>query len=628
MKHTILLAAALLLAACSEQSVNTASMPAPVTSVETAQSADTEANETQLSAAETNRINAWFEEKNEERLQFSPIELSTLGRKDLYDQIDDLSVQAAQEQLDWFASTVEELQSSFDYDALDFEAKTSYDLWVYQYEQARDNFDFNVQEYVFEQMSGVHAQLPVILMNYHSVESLSEMEAYISRIEGVSRALGQQLEWAQDNAERGVRPPRYAYEFVMEASRGLITGLPFDDSEDDSALWNDAKTKIENLVSAGEIDEAAAEDLRTRAQAALENAFQPAYESLISWLETDINNAPPEPVGVSALPNGTAFYNQMLRSYTTTDLTAAEIHQIGLDEVERLRADMEAIKEQVGFEGDMAEFFQFVSTDERFFYSNDDEGRQRFLNESTEYIENMKALLPDYFGILPKADLVVKRVEAFREQDGAAAHYFASSPDGSVPGVYYIHLSDMNANPITELEAVAYHEGLPGHHMQIAIARELESVPAFRSQAGFTAYTEGWALYTEVLAKEMGGYQDPYSDFGRLVSEMWRAVRLVVDTGIHAMGWSEQQAVDFFANNVSTPLPSIVSEVRRYTVLPGQATSYKIGMLKILELRERAQEQLGDKFDIRDFHDVVLSGGSLPLAILERRVDNYISMTL
>ncbi len=628
MKHSILTLAALLLAACSEPAVDTAAMSSSLDSSDTAQSAETESGTTEPSVAESNRINTWFEEKNEERLQFSPIELSTLGRKDLYDQIDDLSVEATQEQLDWFASTVEELQSSFDYDALDFEAKTSYDLWVYQYEQARDNFDFNVQEYVFEQMSGVHAQLPVILMNYHSVESLSEMEAYISRIEGVGRALGQQLEWAQDNAERGVRPPRYAYEFVMEASLGLITGLPFDDSEDDSALWNDAKTKIESLVSAGEIDDAVAEDLRTRAQAALENAFQPAYESLISWLETDINNAPPEPVGVSALPNGTAFYNQMLRSYTTTDLTAAEIHQIGLDEVERLRADMEAIKEQVGFEGDMSEFFQFVSTDERFFYSNDDEGRQRFLDESTEYIENMKALLPEYFGILPKADLVVKRVEAFREQDGAAAHYFASSPDGSVPGVYYIHLSDMNANPITELEAVAYHEGLPGHHMQIAIARELESVPAFRSQAGFTAYTEGWALYTEVLAKEMGGYQDPYSDFGRLVSEMWRAVRLVVDTGIHAMGWSEQQAVDFFANNVSTPLPSIVSEVRRYTVLPGQATSYKIGMLKILELRERAQEQLGDKFDIRDFHDVVLSGGSLPLAILERRVDNYINMTL
>lgn len=195
-------------------------------------------------------------------------------------------------------------------------------------------------------------------------------------------------------------------------------------------------------------------------------------------------------------------------------------------------------------------------------------------------------------------------------------------------GTYYVHLSDMTANPVTELEAVAYHEGLPGHHMQIAIARELESVPAFRSQTGFSAYSEGWAPYTELLAKEMGGYQDPYSDFGRLVSEMWLGVRLVVDTGIHAMGWSEQQAIDYFASNVSTPLPSIVSEVRRYTVLPGQATSYKIGMIKILELRARAEEALGDRFDIRAFHDVILGGGALPLEILEQRIDNYIALSI
>ena len=616
MKHTIYLLAALLLAACSEPAV------------ETPPAAEPAAEQTATdSVSETERINAWFEEKNEEQLQFSPIQLTVLGRKELYDQIDDMSVEATQEQLDWMAAAVSELQQEFDYDALDFEAKTSYDLWIFQYEQARDNFEYSNQEYVFEQMGGVHSQLPVILMNYHQVETLSDMEAYISRIGGVARTLGQQLEWAQNNAERGVRPPRYAYEFVRDASSGLTQGQPFDDGENDSAVWKDAKTKIDALVSAETIDAATAEDLRARARTALENEFLPAYQELISWLDQDINNAPAEPVGVSTLPNGVAFYNQMLRSYTTTDLTADEIHQIGLDEVARLRAEMIAIKDAVEFDGDLSEFFQFVSNDEQFFYSNDDAGRQRYLDESTAFIDNMKALLPEYFGILPKADLVVKRVEPFREQDGAAAHYFGSSPDGSIPGTYYVHLSDMSANPITELEAVAYHEGLPGHHMQIAIARELESVPSFRSQAGFTAYSEGWGLYTELLSKEMGAYQDPYSDFGRLVGEMWRAVRLVVDTGIHAMGWTEQQAVDYFANNVSTPLPSIVSEIRRYTVLPGQATSYKIGMLKILELRERAREQLGDDFDIRDFHDAVLGGGGLPLAILERRIDNYIEMS-
>lgn len=607
---TFIFAAALALAACSEPAVETPPTPSVT-----------------VSAEETERLNAWFEEKNEERLQFSPIELTTLGRKDQYDRIDEMSQESVQEQLDWQAATVEELQANFNYDILDFEAKTSYDLWVYLYEQARDNFAFAQQEYIFEQMGGMHDSLPVILMNYHQVETLSDAEAYISRIEGVGRALGQQLDWAQANSERGVRPPRFAYEFVIDASQNLTSGQPFDDSEEDSALWTDAQTKIDGLVESGEIEVAAAEELKTRAQVALQESLQPAYTELVDWLQEDMMRAPAEPVGVSALPLGTEFYNQMLRSYTTTNLTADEIHQIGLDEVDRLRAEMEAIKDEVGFVGDMQAFFKFVSDGYQFFYANNEEGRQRYLDESTEYIENMKALLPEYFGILPKADLVVKRVEPFREQDGAAAHYFQSSPDGSVPGVYYIHLSDMNANPITELEAVAYHEGLPGHHMQIAIALELESVPSFRSQSFFNAYVEGWALYTELLAKEMGGYQDPYSDFGRLVSEMWRAVRLVVDTGLHAKGWTEQQAIDYFAANVSTPLPSIVSEVRRYLVLPGQATSYKIGMLKILELRERARDELGDAFDIRDFHDVVLGGGALPLDILERRVNNYIEMT-
>ncbi|MCG8415071.1 MAG: DUF885 domain-containing protein, partial [Pseudomonadales bacterium] len=355
-----------------------------------------------VSMEETDRLNAWFEEKNEERLQFSPIELTTLGRKEQYDRIDEMSMESVQEQLDWQAATVEELQANFDYDILDFEAKTSYDLWVYLYEQARDNYAFAQQEYIFEQMGGMHDSLPVILMNYHQVETLSDAEAYISRIEGVGRALGQQLDWAQYNAERSVRPPRFAYEFVIDASRNLISGQPFDDSESDSALWSDAQTKIDSLVESGEIDATAADELKARAQTALQDSFQPAYTELVEWLEEDMMRAPAEPVGVSALPLGTAFYNQMLRSYTTTDLTADEIHQIGLDEVERLRADMEAIKDEVGFVGDMQAFFQFVSNGYQFFYANTDEGRQRYLDESTEYIENMKELLPEYFGILPK----------------------------------------------------------------------------------------------------------------------------------------------------------------------------------------------------------------------------------
>jgi uncharacterized protein (DUF885 family) len=264
--------------------------------------------------------------------------------------------------------------------------------------------------------------------------------------------------------------------------------------------------------------------------------------------------------------------------------------------------------------------------DQRHYYPDTDEGRQAYIDDATSAIENIKAKLATYFGILPKADLEVRRVEPFREQPGAAQHYFPGTPDGSRPGIYYAHLSDMTAMPKGELEVIAYHEGLPGHHMQIAIQQELESVPTFRTQAGFTAYSEGWGLYSELLAKEMEGtYADPYSDFGRLGSEIWRAIRLVLDTGLHAKGWTEEQAVQYFLDNSAITEAQARSEVQRYMVLPGQATSYKIGMLKILELREKAEQALGDKFDIRGFHDAVLGGGAVPLSVLETMVDQWIA---
>ena len=312
-------------------------------------------------------------------------------------------------------------------------------------------------------------------------------------------------------------------------------------------------------------------------------------------------------------------------------MTADQRHQHGLDEVRRIRGEMEVIKEKDGFKGTLQEYFFYIrdsKDNEKLYYENTDEGRQGYINDATAAIENLKKELPNYFGILPKADLVVKRVEAFREQDGAPQHYYPGTPDGSRPGVYYAHLSDMKAMPKNELEVIAYHEGLPGHHMQISIAQELKGIPKFRTQAGSTAYVEGWALYTEALAKEMPNtYVTLGSDFGRLGSEMWRAIRLVVDTGMHYKKWSQQQAVDFFSENSPAPLETIETEIRRYLVVPGQATAYKIGMIEIQRLRKMAESQLGDKFDIKAFHDTVLGGGALPLAMLERQVRNWIKAT-
>jgi len=343
-----------------------------------------------------------------------------------------------------------------------------------------------------------------------------------------------------------------------------------------------------------------------------------------------MQNASTEAQGVSALPKGAELYTASLLNQTTTQLNAQEIHAIGLSEVARLLGEMEAIKQSVDFDGTLQAFFAFIKnsqSDERFYYPDTDAGRQGYIDDSTAYLAFIDSKLPEYFGLLPKAKLVVKRVEAFREQPGAAQHYSAGTPDGSRDGVYYAHLSDMSAMPKNEMEAIAYHEGSPGHHMQISISQELKGVPAFRTQQFFNGYVEGWALYSELLAKEMGAYQNPYSDFGRLVTEMWRAIRLVVDTGIHAKGWSEQQAVEYFMQNSPISEGQIRSEVRRYFVMPGQATGYKIGMIKILELRTKAQQALGDKFDIRAFHDIVLGGGAVPLTLLEQMIDSWISKT-
>jgi uncharacterized protein (DUF885 family) len=605
------LTAALLLAACSD--------PAPRT--EPAAGAES-------AAEQAARLTVWFDEKFEEELQFSPIRLTFLGRKDRQAEIDDLSVAGEQAKLEWKAATVEELRREFDYDTLPPALQESWDIWVYQYEIARDGVPFRNSKFAFDQMRGQQSRLPTMLMSFHAVDEVEDLEAQVARFAASARAVDQLIERGRAAFENGVRTPRFALEGVIDQARKVITGAPFTDGEA-SALWDDFETELAKLLEAEKLSDADAETLRQTARIALTEQFQPAWERIIAWAEDELEHAPAVSTGLSGREDGAAYYEYLLRLHTTTDLTADEIHEIGLAEVTRIRGEMEAIKEEVGFEGDLRAFFDLLrdsKEDERFYFPDTDEGRQAYIDEATAAIERIKAQLPDFFGILPRADLVVKRVEPFREQDGAAQHYFPSTPDGSRPGVYYAHLSDMTAMPKRELEVVAYHEGLPGHHMQIAIARELEGLPEFRTQAFFNAYVEGWGLYSESLATEFDGtYEDPYSEFGRLGTEMWRAVRLVVDTGLHAKGWTEEQAFEYFLENAAITEAQARSEVRRYIVMPGQATSYKIGMLKIQELRARAEEALGDDFDIRAFHDVILGGGAMPLTILERRVDRWIS---
>ena len=582
--------------------------------------------------SETEKLNAWFEVKYEEGLMMSPLGLTFQGRKERYNEIDDMSETAQLETLQWKGNSVQEMKTTFDYSKLSDAAKISYDLWEHQYESGLAGKAFMRRGYAFHQMNGTHSFFPTLMMNYHSVETEQDMKDYVSRLSAIGGAMTELTDQAKLAALEGVRPPRFAYEIVVKEAQSIISGVPFDTGSDDSSLWADAKAKTAVLVESGVITEEQGAALLATTRSALVDNLAPGYQNLIAFMNDDIKNTSESAQGVHALPDGAAHYEYRLKSITTTDMSAEEIHQLGLDEVKRIRGEMEVIKEKDGFEGTLQEYFAKIrdsKDDEKYYYDNTDEGRQAYIDDATAAIENLKKELPSYFGILPKADLVVKRVEAFREQDGAPQHYYRGTPDGSRPGVYYAHLSDMKAMPKNELEVIAYHEGLPGHHMQISIAQELQGIPKFRTQAGSTAYSEGWALYTEALAKEMPNtYVTLGSDFGRLGSEIWRAIRLVVDTGMHHKQWSQQDAVDFFAENSPAPQQTIETEVRRYLVIPGQATAYKIGMIEIQRLRKISEEQLGDKFDIRAFHDTVLSGGALPLSMLERQVKSWIAETL
>lgn len=576
-----------------------------------------------VAAAETARVNEWFARRFAESLAFSPMARTSLGDRTDYDKIDDMSEEAQDREMEWRRKTVEDLKVGFDRSKLTSQGKISYDLWIDQYERAADAVRFRGHDYIFTQIQGPQTTLAQFLIVSHRVDGPSDMDAYIARIGGISRAIGQLLARAKRNAAAGTRPPSFAYEGVIAQARALISGAPFA-GEGDSPIWADARTKIDALAAAGKIDTARADTLKVGAKAALLEKWGPACRALIDWAEADKANSATNATGVGGSPGGNAYYAMRLRNMTTTDLTPDEIHRFGLEDMARIHREMETIKTKLAFNGSLQEFFRFIREDPQFYYPNTDAGRQAYLDAANAALARIKTKLPDYFGILPKADLVVKRVEPFREEAGAVQHYYAGAPDGSRPGVFYVHMLDMRSLPIPQLEVAAYHEGLPGHHMQISIAQELTDAPKFRSRALFAAYLEGWGLYSELLAKEMGAYQNPYSDFGRLTLEAWRAARLVVDTGLHSNAWTEADAIAYMHENVPLADGQIRTEVRRYLVQPGVATAYKIGMRKILELRERARTELGEKFDIRGFHDAVLGGGALPLDMLERVIDEWI----
>ena len=568
-------------------------------------------------------LNAFLDAEYEESLQMSPMGLTMQGRKDQNDKLDDMSEAAKDRNLAWLRDSVTEMKAKFDPEKLDEESRTSFDMWAMQLDQADKADKFRRHGYTFIRDSAP-IFLPAFMINFHEVSEKADMDAYMSRLAAFPTAIDQVIEQAKMSAAAGIRPPLFSFDQVIQESQNVISGAPFAAGAD-SPLLADVKAKSKALQEGGKITADEAKAYEATARETLTASVKPAYERIIAWLESDKANAGAQATGVGALPDGTAYYNVALELQTTTNMTADEIHALGLSEVARIRSEMEAIRDKVGFKGDLPAMFKHMREDKKFYQPTTDAGRAEYIKVTEGYLDGIRGKLPEYFGIMPKAPLVVKRVEPFREEPGGVQHYYPSTPDGSRPGIYYVHMSDMSSMPMWDLESTTYHEGLPGHHMQIAIAQELQGIPKFRTQYNSTAYAEGWGLYTELLAKEMGFYTDPYSDMGRLNNEMWRAVRLVVDTGIHSKGWTQAQAVKYFMDNSPTPQPAIEAEIRRYFVWPGQATAYKIGMLKILELRAQAQKELGDKFTMAGFHDTVLGGGALPLPVLEARVKRWIA---
>ncbi|MEH8017909.1 DUF885 domain-containing protein [Rheinheimera muenzenbergensis] len=569
---------------------------------------------------ESDKANALFEQIFMAQVKRNPLLQTRLGIKDDYDKWHDLSDEHYQASLQLARQHLAMLQA-IDVSKLDDNSRVSYLLMQQDLQQELDDAKWQLYSYPVNQMSGTHSRVPSVLINQHSISSESDAKAYIARLNAVPKLFSQLQQQLQARAEAGIIAPAFVFPHVISASENVIKGAPFDEGPD-STLLADFSSKVAKL----NLNEHASKLLIDEAKVALLTSVKPAYSSLINYLQT-LQQKAGNLDGVWRFKDGDAFYNNALKRTTTTNLSASEIHQLGLDEVARIHSEMRAIMQKTGFDGDLKAFFNFMQTDEQFYYPDTEEGKAAYLADATAVIDHMRSRLNELFLVTPKAEMIVKAVEPFREQSAGKAFYQQPSMDGSRPGIYYANLYRMSDMPKYEQEALAYHEGIPGHHMQLAIAQELEDMPKFRRFGGYTAYIEGWGLYTELLPKEIGLYQDPYSDFGRLAMELWRACRLVVDTGIHAKKWSREEAIQYLLDNTPNTPTAIEKAIERYIVMPSQATAYKIGMIKIIELREKAKTALGDKFDIRAFHDVVLKNGAVPLDVLEQLVDEYIAAT-
>lgn len=477
---------------------------------------------------------------------------------------------------------------------------------------------FQWDNYPVNQLFGVQNQFPSFMANTHRLMNARDCDYYIQRLDALPKKFDQVLEGLKIREQKGIIPPRFVVEEVLKEMTDFVGQKPAENIL--ATSFQKRAAKIDKL------SEQQRSDFQRRVETEIGTQVYPAYQKLIGYF-SDLLPKTTTDDGVWKFPDGEAFYAHMLRVNTTTTMSAAEIHALGVSEVARIETEMRAILDANGYAGQpIGAAMKALAADPRFLFANDDAGRAAGLAEYTRLIDQALERSKLLFSSIPKAKIEVRRVPEFKEKTAPGAYYDSPAMDGSRPGIFYANLRDMSELPRWSMPTLAYHEGVPGHHFQIATAQEMKGVPQFRKLIPFTAYMEGWALYAEWLAKDAGWYEgDPFGDLGRLQAELFRAVRLVVDTGIHAQRWPRAQAIAYMLEKTGMGEKEVTAEIERYIVSPGQACAYKVGMLKIRELRTKAQQSLGAKFDQRDFHDVVLKNGAMPLEILEQQVDKYIA---
>jgi uncharacterized protein (DUF885 family) len=563
----------------------------------------------QPASVEANRkaLNDLFEEYWQASLKHSPEFASALGDKRYNDRISDYSVKAENAWLEREESYMMRL-AAIDPAGFTDQEKISHELLLRDFADDLEAAQFKEWEMPVNQMGGIHTNYPQLVAQL-SFATVKDYDDWIARLHALPRAFEQVTTNMSIGMEDHRVPPKYLLGKVLDQVKEIANQKP-----EDSPLALPLK-KFPAAIKTAE-----QERIKTETLDAISKEVLPAYLRFARFLEVSYIPAGRAEPGISALPDGVKYYQFLIRRTTTTNLTDAQIHQIGLDEVKRDETEMLVIAQKLGF-ADLKSFRASLNTNPK----NHPANGEALLGAYRGYLTPMQARLPQLFGRLPKAKFEVLAVPDYSEKTSASAYYEFGAPDGSRPGRLYIDTYDAKQRNMDEVEAVAYHEGLPGHHLQISIAQELDNVPTFRKYEGYTAYAEGWALYSERLGKEVGLYQDPYSDYGRLDGDIERAIRLVVDTGVHSQHWTRQQMVDYFHDHSGIAETEVQAEVDRYIAWPGQALAYKIGQMKILELRDRAKKALGDKFDLRAFHDQVLDSGALPLDVLNDRIDAWIA---